>query len=54
MGFYEDHLKFVAKRQAQKLKQGESEKAIVQYLEACGWEASEVEEILNIAKRKVK
>ena len=50
MGYYEDHLKAVAKHQAERMKKGESEKLIRAYLEKIGWQPSEVDAIIKLAK----
>ena len=52
MGYAEDHFRAVAKRQAAKLKAGESEKGIRKYLTECYWKSHEIDYILMLAKRQ--
>ena len=54
MGFYEDHIKAVAERQAVKMENGEGEEMIIKRLEIYGWEQHEIIEIMRIAKRGIK
>lgn len=52
MSYYNDHIKAVAKRQAEKMKAGKREKDIRKYLSAIGWLPNEVDTIINIAKKE--
>lgn len=49
MSYYKDHIKAVAKRQATKMQNDESEESIRKYLLKCGWEQHEVEKIMQAA-----
>lgn len=51
MGYYEDHISAVAKRQAEKMKDGEREKDIRKFLKAVEWEETEVDTIISKAKK---
>lgn len=51
MGYYEDHLEAVAKRQAKKLKEGKSEKDIRQYLKGAYWQENEIDAIVKKSKQ---
>lgn len=53
MSYCDDHMKRVAKRQAEKLKSGVPEKEIIRYLEWCHWTSEEVALMMKIAKREV-
>ena len=53
MGYYEDHIKAVAKRQAERLKSGKSASVIRKHLVWCGWQPGEVDTIMAIAERTV-
>lgn len=50
MGFYEDHISAVAKRQAEKMKNGESEKDIRKFLKTAEWQETEIDTIIKKAK----
>lgn len=51
MGYYEDHISAVAKRQAKKMKDGESEKDIQKFLKSVEWEETEVDTIISKANK---
>jgi hypothetical protein len=51
MGWYEDHSKAVAKRQAKKLIAGETEDSVREYLAECYWKPQEIDYIMQHAKR---
>lgn len=51
MGFYEDHILAVAKRQARKMKNGESEKDIRKFLKTAEWQETEIDTIIKKAKQ---
>lgn len=50
MGFYEEHVLSVAKRQARKIKEGKSEKVIRKFLKMADWEETEINTIIEKAK----
>lgn len=50
MGYYEDHISAVAKRQAEKMKNGESEKDIRKFLKTAEWQETEIDTIIKKAK----
>ena len=47
MGFHEDHISAVAKRQALRIKSGKSEKVICKFLKNAGWEEKEIDIIME-------
>lgn len=51
MGYYEEHILAVAKRQSKKIKEGKSEKIIRKFLKTSGWEDAEIEIIIKKAKQ---
>lgn len=51
MGYYEDHISAVAKRQAVKMKNGVSEKVIRKTLTAAEWQETEIDTIIEKAKQ---
>lgn len=53
MGYYEDHICAVAKRQAVKMKNGESEKDIRKFLKQAEWQDAEIETIIKKAKQNL-
>ena len=54
MGYYEDHISAVAKRQAEKMKNGESEKDIRKFLKTAEWQEEEIETIIKKAKKIIE
>ena len=51
MSYYEEHILSVAKRQAMRIKEGESEKVIRKFLKTSGWEEIEIETIIKKARQ---
>ena len=51
MGFYDEHILAVAKRQARKIKNGESEKNIRKFLKMAEWQETEINAIIEKAKQ---
>jgi hypothetical protein len=51
MGYYEEHILSVAKRQAMRIKEGKSEKVIRKFLKTSGWEETEIDIIIKKARQ---
>ena len=51
MGYLEDHVNAVIKRQAQKLLSGESEESVRKHLEYCHWKPNEIDIMVEKAKQ---
>ena len=54
MGFNEDHISAVAKRQAIRMKEGKSEKGIREFLRSAEWQDTEIDLIIKKAKQFIE
>lgn len=52
MGYAQDHINAVVRRQAKKLIAGENEQSIRKYLAECYWKPHEIDYIVRLAKRQ--
>ena len=51
MGYYEEHILSVAKRQALRIRNEKSEKVIFKFLKNAGWEEKEIDIIMEKARQ---